>query len=113
MKNQYLTRHDKCQVTANHGIHGGRRGKVFGFNEHCPVGTSEITTKVIIRCDISKELFDVDHSQVVKLDKNNHIQTESSTGANGCASICVMVQPSCVPMRVHLIAVPILVLLQS
>jgi nitrite reductase/ring-hydroxylating ferredoxin subunit len=72
MKNQYLQRNDKCQVALNHGIHGGRKGKVFGINEHCPVGTSEISTKVIIRCADSKELFDVDSEHVVKLDKNNN-----------------------------------------
>ena len=71
MKNQYLQRNDKCQVATNHGIYGGRRGVVFGINESCPVGTGEIMTKVIIRCDTTKELFDVDHGHVVKLDKNN------------------------------------------
>ena len=72
MKNQYLKRHDKCQVTVNHGIHGGRKGKIHGIVNHCPEGTREIMTKVVVRCENSDDLFDVDYNHVVKLDENNN-----------------------------------------
>jgi len=72
MKSQYLQKNNKCQVTTNHGIHGGRRGKVSSIHEHSPKGTREFMTKVVIRCEGSKELFDVDYEHVVKLDKNNN-----------------------------------------
>jgi hypothetical protein len=67
---EYLKKDDRCQVATNHRAHGSKKGRVWGVNEHCPPGTSEIMTKVIIRDDENGELFDADFDSVLKIDTN-------------------------------------------